>query len=59
MAHAQGFAQPVCDRLQCTEMAMAEHAHAPGKKDARMVFEIEVVEGMCACSGVYFVVCWD
>lgn len=46
-----GFAQPICDRLHATEMVMADHA-LPGKKDAKVVFEIDVREGMCfPCSG--------
>lgn len=44
-----GFAQPICDRLHATEMVMADHA-LPGKKDAKVVFEIDVREGMLSFS---------
>lgn len=41
----QGFAKAIAKRLETTEMSVHDKSEEPGKKEARMVFEIDVKEG--------------
>ncbi|THG97003.1 hypothetical protein EW026_g4925 [Hermanssonia centrifuga] len=39
------FAAPIARRLEATEMSVYDKTEEPGKKEAKMVFEIDVTEG--------------
>ncbi|PSR78328.1 hypothetical protein PHLCEN_2v7450 [Hermanssonia centrifuga] len=41
------FAAPIARRLEATEMSVYDKTEEPGKKEAKMVFEIDVTEDMC------------
>ena len=45
-AQGQGFGRPICEKLFVTEMQLFDNPEVPGKKEARVVFEIDVQEGM-------------
>lgn len=44
-AELQRFAAPIARRLEATEMSVYDKTEEPGKKEAKMVFEIDVTEG--------------
>ena len=41
----QGFARSIAKRLEATEMNVYEKPEEPGKKEAKLVFELDVTEG--------------
>ena len=45
-AQGQGFGRSICQRLDVTDMQLFDNPEVPGKKEARMVFEIDVQKGM-------------
>ena len=47
----QGFARDIAKRLEATEMSVYDKAEEPGKKEARLVFELDVQEGKSHVSG--------
>ncbi|KIP10374.1 hypothetical protein PHLGIDRAFT_101272 [Phlebiopsis gigantea 11061_1 CR5-6] len=46
-AQGQGFGRPICEKLFVSEMQLFDNPEVPGKKEARVVFEIDVQEDMC------------
>ena len=45
-AQGQGFGRSICERLVITDMQLFDNPEVPGKKEARMLFEIEVQKGV-------------
>lgn len=41
----QGFARTTCSQIVATDMSLFENPEIPGKKEARMLFEVEVTKG--------------
>lgn len=44
-AQGQGFGRSICEKLFVSEMQLFDNPEIPGKKEARIVFEIDVQKG--------------
>lgn len=44
-SQGQGFGRSVCEKLEVTDMQVFDNPEVPGKKETRMLFEIEVQRG--------------
>ena len=42
---SQGFARSICSSLEATEAHVFDNAEAPGKREGRLTFEINVTQG--------------
>lgn len=48
MIQKRGFANAVASRLEATELSMLDKLEEKDKKEAKVVFEIDVLDGACS-----------